>query len=110
MTDPERPDGLNALDAERATVDQIEAQMSARLKRSLSLWAIRWVIGLGLAFAIVVFTGQYHWLPWAAAAVALISLAVILGMHVALTRKYASTRGAMDRAETALREDDDAPR
>ena len=97
---------MGGLTSDRAAVDDMQAQMTARLKRSLSLWAIRWVIGLGLAFAIVVSTGQYQWLPWAAGAVALVSLAVILIMHVALTRKFASTRGAMDRAEQTMRDDD----
>ena len=88
-------------DSEPSPGPPTRAGLNARLKRNLSFWAIRWVAGLGFAIAIVAFTGQYHWLPWAAVAVALVSLLVLLGMHMALMRK-------IDGREKALRQDDDA--
>jgi len=77
------------------------ADLTARFKRNLSFWAIRWVAGLGFALAIVAFTGQHHWLPWAAVAVALASLVVLVVMHKALMRKVGGSNGAL--------RDDDAP-
>ena len=101
-------DELEALDTELRVAEAIDDRLAAHFKRSLALWAVRWVIGMGLAFAIVVFTGKYQWLPWAAAAVALVSLAVIVIMHRSLARRMSHAKDLPDRIERAL-DDNDGP-
>ena len=58
-------------------VDALREQFRSNTRRALQFWVFRWSVGLGGAIGIVLWTGQHHWLPWAAAGIALLSLGVI---------------------------------
>ncbi|NNU78934.1 hypothetical protein HMH01_00650 [Halovulum dunhuangense] len=74
-----------------------EAKLAEHTRKSLVFWAVRWAIAGTGAVAIVVFTGDHHWLLPAAAAIAGVSLGVILvgasGNRKRLARARAEAEG-----------------
>ncbi|WP_139231308.1 hypothetical protein [Aliiroseovarius crassostreae] len=100
-------DGVDYLNAERASLEVMQAQMQGFLRKRLAMWAIRWGIGMPVAFAVPAIWGLWPWLPMAAGIVALVSLATIMIMWLVLLRKFRSTQASADRLEQVLREEDD---
>lgn len=73
------------------TARLFEAASALRVsfKRRLLLWTIRWLITFGVIGAIVYFNPTLSWLWWVGAALALVSLGLVLVLHVVLQRRLA---------------------
>lgn len=77
-----------------------EAEAERHFRRSLTLWAVRWALGMAGAVAIVAYTGEHGWIIGAAATIASISL-------IALYAARSATRKRLAAARKAEREDED---
>ncbi|MDA5095660.1 hypothetical protein O2N63_16335 [Aliiroseovarius sp. KMU-50] len=98
-------EGIEQLNEERETLRLMQTHMQGFLRKRLMMWAIRWCIGMPIAFAIPAIWGVWRWLPMAAGVVALISLATILIMGVAMNRKFRRTHLSADQLEHHSRDE-----
>ena len=77
------------------SLDQIERETSAFMGRLVRRWAIRWVIGFAIIFALTRWVDWLDWLWWIAAPVAALSLLVPLLFRRFLMKRLARVRGQM---------------
>ena len=78
-----------------ASLDQIERETSAFMKRLVVRWAIRWAIVFALIFAATRLVDWLDWLWWIAVPVAVLSLGVPLLFRRFLKKRLAKVRGQM---------------
>lgn len=90
-----------------AELQALTAPFAASLKRRVTMWAVRWVIG----FALIAFAVQQWpsatWLWWAGAAVAGLSLVSMLVMQVVLMRKAAGVQEKLEGLDRMVEEIED---
>lgn len=100
----------NELEAEfRADLEQLknyEEGHTRETRKRLLLWAIRWAIGFGLIAIAVYFNPDWSWLWWVGAAVAALSLALIVVSSLFLKRKLARTTQKMSELEERIQDID----
>lgn len=87
------------LTPEGQEIDAAAATLMKSIKRRLVLWAIRWVIGFGLIALAVRFWPNLGWLWWVGAAVASLSLVVMVAMHFFVQRRMAEVKARLEAAE-----------
>ena len=76
------------------SLDQIERETSAFIKRLVVRWAIRWAIVFALIFGLTRMVDWLDWLWWIAVPVAVLSLGVPLLFRRFLMKRLAKVRGS----------------
>lgn len=98
-------DSLDDLDMEQPLAE-LKAFSSGFLKRELTFWAIRWIIGFGIIAAVVHYYPDWSWLWWAGAIVACITLTTLLLAHAFLKRKLAQTEQKITDLDRSWKEEE----
>ncbi|MDJ0608550.1 MAG: hypothetical protein QNJ67_06195 [Kiloniellales bacterium] len=91
------------LETERGQVEALRAETQGFLNRRVTFWGLRWSLGFAVIWAVVSYEPAWHWLWWAGAALAAVSLAALVLGHVVLTRKLKKADLAIDRAREIAR-------
>ncbi len=78
-----------------ASLDQIERETSAFMKRLVQRWAIRWAIAFAIIFALTRLVDWLDWLWWIAVPIAALSLIVPLAFRRFLMKRLAKMCGQM---------------
>lgn len=82
-----------------AELNAIADQTRSRTKITLVKWLIRWLIGFGLIALITAYYPHLHWLWIAGAAMAALSLCILLVTHYVLKRKMMRVSAQIKAAE-----------
>lgn len=83
--------------ADHAHLNGLRETIGVSVKRRLLLWAVRWTLGFAAIGLITRLRPGLAWLWWAGGLLALISLAITLGL-------YWLARGRIDTAKTRIGE------
>ena len=78
-----------------ASLEQIERETSAFMKRLVVRWAIRWAVVFAIIFALTRMVDWLDWLWWIAVPIAVLMLAVPLLFRRFLMKRLAGMRGQM---------------
>lgn len=78
-----------------ASLEQIERETSAFMKRLVVRWAIRWAVAFAIIFALTRMVDWLDWLWWIAVPIAVLTLAVPLLFRRFLMKRLAGMRGQM---------------
>jgi len=78
-----------------ATLEQIERETSAFVKRLVVRWAIRWAVAFAIIFALTRMVDWLDWLWWIAVPIAVLTLGVPLLFRRFLMKRLAGMRGQM---------------
>ena len=78
-----------------ASLEQIERETSAFMKRLVVRWAIRWAVAFAIIFALTRMVDWLDWLWWIALPVAVLALGVPLLFRRFLMKRLAGMRGQM---------------
>jgi len=76
-----------------ASLDQIERQTSAFMKRLVARWAIRWAVVFAVIFGLTQLVDWLDWLWWIAVPIAVVTLAVPLLFRRFLIGRLERVRG-----------------
>ena len=76
-----------------ASLDQIERQTSAFMKRLVARWAIRWAVIFAVIFGLTQLVDWLDWLWWIAVPIAVVTLAVPLLFRRFLIGRLERVRG-----------------
>ena len=98
-----RAETEHLLESERGQLEALRAETEGFLTRRVTFWGLRWSLGFAVIWAVVSYEPAWHWLWWAGAALAALSLAALVLGHVALTRKLRKADRAIDRAREIAR-------
>lgn len=83
-------------------LEELAAVSQGFLKREVTFWAVRWVIGFAIIAAIVHYYPDWSWLWLAGALVATITLSTLILANHFLKRKVAQTHDKISQAKTEL--------
>ena len=78
-----------------ASLEQIERETSAFMKRLVVRWAIRWAVAFAIIFALTRMVDWLDWLWWIAVPIAVLTLGVPLLFRRFLMKRLAGMRGQM---------------
>jgi len=78
-----------------ASLEQIERETSAFVKRLVVRWAIRWAVAFAIIFALTRMVDWLDWLWWIAVPIAVLTLGVPLLFRRFLMKRLAGMRGQM---------------
>lgn len=78
-----------------ASLEQIERETSAFMKRLVVRWAIRWAVAFAIIFALTRMVDWLDWLWWIALPIAVLALGVPLLFRRFLMKRLAGMRGQM---------------
>lgn len=92
-TDPHQAEQMRAQMDQ--SLEQIERETSAFMKRLVLRWAIRWAIAFAIIFVLTRMVDWLDWLWWIAVPIAVLSLAVPLLFRRFLMKRLARVRGQM---------------
>ncbi len=88
----------------RRSTAEVRQGWTAFLRERLLRWALRWTIGFIGIYLATVFYPDFTWLWWAGAGLALLSLSLLLGGQLVISRKLARSEKAGDNLEATLKD------
>ncbi len=94
MTDKQTIEEISASHLQQ--LDVLQQHSEGFLKRRVTLWGIRWTIGFAVIWAVVAYEPAWAWLWWVGAALAALSLTMILVGRALLKRKFDQTRATLE--------------
>ncbi len=85
-------------------LDVVKRNFSRNIQETFLKWAIRWMIGFGLIWAVTAATGRFSWLWSLGIIVALASLAFNVGANFLLRQRLRQARDTRDKLGDAFAE------